>query len=62
VVPSVWTELESDQILSSQELSLVVLDSCQDVSVILLAASRRISLLQLINQCFLDDQIVRQPT
>ena len=62
VVPSVWKELESDQKVPSQELSLVELDSCQNMSACLIAASRRICQLQLISQCFLVDQIVRQPT
>ena len=61
VVPSVWKELESDQILSSQELSLVELGNCQDVSACLVAASRRICQLELISQCFVVDHIVRQP-
>jgi len=62
VVPPVWKELVSDQKVSSQEMSLVELGSYQDVSACLVEVSRRISQLQLVDQCFLVDQIVRQPT
>ena len=43
---SVWQELEFDQRVSSQELSLVELDAYQVVYACLIEASRRISLLQ----------------
>ena len=59
---SVQQWLEFDQRVSSQELSLVELDNCQDVFVCLIEASRRISQLLLEDQCPLVDQTVHQPT
>ena len=62
VVPPVWKELESDQKVSSQELSLIELGSYQDVSTCLVEESHGISQLQLVDRCSLVDQIVHQPT
>ena len=49
MVPPVWKELESDQKVSSQELSLLELGSYQDISACLVEASRKVSQLQLVD-------------
>ena len=59
---SVWQEVEFDQRVPRQELFLVEVGSYQVVYAFLIEASHRSSQLQEVDQCFLLDQTVRQPT